>query len=61
MCKLKLIKLFVVAVTGNICAGMLLSLGAGKVGAGLHWKWRRAAACAEQRFSALSVVVWVMS
>lgn len=46
---------------------MLLSFGAGKVdaraadltagGRGLPWRGKKAAACAEQRFSALSAVV----
>lgn len=42
--KIRSKQLFVVAVPGNIHAGMLCSLGAGKVGTPLHGKWRRAAA-----------------
>lgn len=52
---------------GNLWAGMPLTFGAGKVGAravdltargqGFLWRGRKAAACAEQRFSALNAAV----
>ena len=58
------------AVTGNLWAGMLLNFDAGEVGAsaadltaggrGLLRRGRKAAACAEQRFSALNAVVWAL-